>query len=157
MIHEAVLRKALDEVTGERAIFDVDMRHDLRTPCGDCPFRKSSPFHGGVAAGLVQLLEAIDDGKAAHTCHKTDPRKSCDGPRPQGGVVQACAGMTLMLIRTGDGADLQRSIIRAIDDGRLDIRMMAKIAETADDVFTIPELRAFYLREIKARYFGGDE
>jgi len=147
-----MLRKAAAGIEGDPPIFDRDLRHDIRTPCNDCPFRKSSPFHAGVARTLPTLLEAIDDGKAAHTCHKTDPRPSCDGPRPQGGTVQHCAGMTLMLIRTGDGADLQRSIIRAIDDGRLDIKTMAAIAETADDVYTVKELRSFYLREIKARF-----
>lgn len=127
---------------------------DLKNPCDDCPFLKSSPFHQGVASSLPVVMEMIEAGAFAHTCHKTDTRPECDGPRTWGGRPKHCAGAILMLLKAGDGKDLQRPLIRAIDEGKIDIKDMAARAKRDSRVFRLKELLRFYLREIKKRMGG---
>lgn len=129
-----------------------DLDWDLEHPCGDCPFLKSSPFHEGVATALVSHCESIDEGKFAHTCHRTDNREACDGPKNwTKGKPKHCAGAILMLLKTGNGKDLQLPLLQAAEAGLFDIHRMAAIAEKDTKVFTMDEMFKFYLREIKRR------
>jgi hypothetical protein len=145
------LREAAAKIDGEDPVLVRDMAWDMARPCSDCPFLKSSPFHNGIARSLPTYQALIDAGHFAHTCHKTDPRKACDGPQPQDGrPVQHCAGALLSLLKTGDGYDLQLPLLLAAESGKFDVHAMTKAAEADDTIHTIPELMQFYLSELEA-------
>lgn len=70
---------------------------DLKRPCKDCPFKISTPMHGGVMKSLTEYSASIDLGEFAHTCHKTDFRAdSVEGKKYQG-TVQHCAGALALM------------------------------------------------------------
>lgn len=149
MIPEQTLRAALAKVTGEETILESDLRFDLKHPCGDCPFLKSSPFHQGVAKSLPEYIETIEAQNFAHTCHKTDNRKAVDGPRNHDGAPQHCAGSLIMLLRDRKHW-MQRPLVRAMDDGRFDVTgFMAATKGDRRRVFTMKGLLRFYLAELE--------
>lgn len=132
----------------------AELEWDMTQPCSDCPFRKSSPFHGGVATNIPSYVDTIEGGIFAHTCHKTDTSPQCDGPvrgmeaeRP----AKHCAGAILMLLKTGDGKDLQLPLLKAAEAGKIDVHRMAEVAKDSPDVFTLREFLVFYVREIAKR------
>lgn len=145
-IPESVLRDALAKVIGEPQILESDVDWDLKHPCGDCPFLRTSPFHSGVAKSLKAYVESMRGGTFLHTCHKTDNRQGCDGPRNWGGRPKHCAGAILMLFKSGGTAWLQAPFIRAIDDGKVDVAALAIQAKADRRVFTLRGLLGFYLR-----------
>jgi hypothetical protein len=122
-----------------------------KNPCGDCPFLNTSPYHGGVASGLKACVEAIKAGNFVHTCHKTDNRPNCDGPRNWKGKIQHCTGAIMMLLRTGKGMDLQLPLMKAAEQGKIDLADMTKRARASKFVFTVPGLIAFYAEEVSIR------
>lgn len=65
-IPDDVLRQALADVNGEPAVLAKDVGWDLKSPCGDCPFLKTSQFHQGVAASIPQYIESIESHTFAH-------------------------------------------------------------------------------------------
>jgi hypothetical protein len=144
-IPEHALRAALERVNGEPPVLARDVDWDLKSPCSDCPFLRTSPFHEGVAESLQSYMESIDARRFAHTCHKTDPRPKCDGPHTWDGRPKACAGATMMLLKTGAGTDLQLPLLEAAVAGKLDLADMTARANADNRVFKIPELLSFYL------------
>lgn len=155
MIPDGALRKALEAITGdEPAVLASDVHWDLRNPCADCPFIKSSPYHQGVAESIPALCESIDNGSFAHTCHKTDYRKQCDGPvagKETGRAIQECAGSTLMLLKTGNGKDLQLPLLQAMESGKFSseaVQEMTARAKRDPNIFTIREFLHFYARKL---------
>lgn len=128
-----------------------DLDWDLKTPCADCPFTKAAPFHEGVAQGLPGVLESIEAGNFSHTCHKTDRRPMCDGPQTWEGRTKHCAGAVLMLLKTGDGKDLQLPLLRAAEAGKLDLHDMTARAKADTKCWTVDGLMRFYLRGIRER------
>jgi len=138
-----------DEDRIELARMDAsDLHWDLEQPCNDCPFRKGVPFHKGVCSSLPLYLGEIERGNFAHTCHKTDNRPSCDGPRPENATMQHCAGAIIMLLKTGEGYDLQRPLLKAVDAGKLDLKKMAAIAKGDTKCYTVLELVKFYAKGV---------
>lgn len=130
-------------------LFAKDVGWDRKSPCNDCPFLKTSPFHEGVAGSLPLYMQSIQDGEFAHTCHKTDNRPGCDGPRNwHGEQPQHCVGAILMLMKTGKGMDLQLPLLRAAEAGKIDLREMMDRAKKAANVFTVFELLKFYGRKL---------
>lgn len=122
-----------------------DLDWSRKRPCADCPFLKTSPFHQGVAGSLPEYVRSIEDGRFAHTCHKTDNRAEVDGPKNfRGERAQHCAGAVLMLLKTGKTMDLQLPLLEAAERGDLDLAEMTAIAKASDDVFTVGELLQFY-------------
>lgn len=150
-IPDPILRAALAKVIGEEAVLVSDVDWDLKNPCDDCPFLKASPFHEGVAENLVQTTEAIMAHRFTHTCHKTDSRPSVDGPRTWPGKVKHCAGALLMLLKTGNGLDLQLPLLQAIEAGKFDIKEMTARAKADRSVFTVPGLLKFYANGMARR------
>jgi hypothetical protein len=68
-----------------------DIGWKLKTPCSDCPFKRTTPLHTGIMADLPMYEEKIKERRLAHTCHKTDSR--ADGYVPTyDGQVQICPG-----------------------------------------------------------------
>lgn len=129
-----------------------DLDWSRLNPCNDCPFLKTTPYHGGVAGSLLKYLDTIEDGNFAHTCHKTDNRPACDGPRDfEGEKPQHCAGALLCLTKTGNGKDLQVPLLQAAEAGLLDLKALTARAKLAKFVFTLPEMVRFYLRELSER------
>lgn len=120
---------------------------NLARPCADCPFRRDAPDHLGVVKSLPEYLDSIRGGTFAHTCHKTDNRSSCDGPRSfTGEQAEHCAGALHFLIRCGEGLDLQLPLLQAIEAGKLDIHAACKAAEADEAVFgSLKEFIAYYL------------
>lgn len=156
-----VLRSAISKVTGEDAVLVDDVRWDLRHPCADCPFVKTSPYHEGVAESLATShAAAIMQQRFAHTCHKTDTRETCDGPvsgKETGRPVQHCAGALMMLLKTGAGMDLQLPLLQALDDGKLrgeDLRELTARAKADPAIFTLPQMLRFYEDELAKRCRG---
>jgi hypothetical protein len=73
----------------------MEIGYKLKTPCNDCPFKKSSPLHEGVMRSLPEYDGYMKSGSFAHTCHKTDNRS--DGYVDNyGGQIQHCAGALIM-------------------------------------------------------------
>jgi hypothetical protein len=73
----------------------MEIGYKLKTPCNDCPFKKSSPLHEGVMRSLPEYDGYMKSGSFAHTCHKTDSRS--DGYVDNyGGQIQHCAGALIM-------------------------------------------------------------
>ena len=124
---------------------------NLKQPCADCPFTKRAPFHEGVAGSLPNYVERIESHQFAHTCHKTDRRPECDGPHTWDGKPEHCAGALMMLLKTGDGKDLQLPLLEALQEGKFDVEEMTRLAKANKNVFTLRELLDFYLEEIGKR------
>jgi len=74
----------------------AELRFDLKKPCKDCPFLKTTPHHEGVASDLMSISTSIESENAAFTCHKTDPRSDSPTGQRHTGPVQHCAGFILM-------------------------------------------------------------
>jgi hypothetical protein len=121
----------------------TDVDYDLKRPCDDCPFRKSSRFHEGVAIETPQLVQSMTDRVFAHTCHKTDPR--ADSPQGQRyeGRLQHCVGALFMLIKTGRGFDIQVPYLEAAHEGRLDLDSLVAAAKADTECFTVLEFLQF--------------
>lgn len=141
-------------------VLPVDVKYDMVSPCSDCPFLKTSPFHQGVAESMVQYLESMEDGTFAHTCHKTDNRPAVDGPRNHKGDTQHCVGALLMLMKTGNQKPkrrrktwnwMQRGLMYGLTTRRLSNEKFSALSREADrrkDVFTVNEMIVFYLHGI---------
>ena len=128
--------------------------YNLRHTCNDCPFRKDAPMHHGVAMSIMEYLRMIDARLFAHTCHKTDNRPSCDGPKNyKGEVPEHCAGALHFLIKAK--LDGQLPILQAMNDGRLNYEQARKDAETSPVFSSSDELIRYYmpvmLKEINER------
>ena len=130
---------------------------DRISPCGDCPFLKTTPYHGGVAASLPAYFESINNHTFAHTCHKTDNRPECDGPRNHVGTMQHCVGALLMLLKTGKGMDLQLPLLKAAEAGKIDLASRMRQARKWKNVYTVGELLDFYQAEVARRWHAGEE
>jgi len=122
---------------------------DLKAPCGDCPFLKTSPFHEGVAGSISSYVESIQSGVFAHTCHKTDNREACDGPKNyKGERPQHCVGAIMMLLKTGHTLDYQMPLLHAAERGEIDLKAMHEAATANENVFTVGQLLKFYADEL---------
>jgi len=75
----------------------------MKAPCSDCPFKRTSPIHSGVAKDLINIHGKIEMGRFAHTCHKTDKRSDGYDPNYKGGVKH-CAGALVMMKNMGPEA-----------------------------------------------------
>jgi hypothetical protein len=128
-----------------------EIEWDRPSPCGDCPFLKTSPYHQGVAGSLTAYVESIRGNRFAHTCHKTDNRPACDGPKNHAGKPQHCVGAILMLLKTGNGMDLQLPLLQAAEAGKVDLAARMAQAKAAKNVFTVKELLRFYRTEVAKR------
>jgi hypothetical protein len=128
-----------------------DIAWDKPSPCADCPFLKTTPFHLGVAGSIPSYFESIGNNSFAHTCHKTDNRPACDGPKNHVGKVQHCVGAILMLLKTGKGMDLQLPLLKAAEAGKVDLAARMRQAKKWKNVYTVRELIAFYESELAKR------
>lgn len=144
------LPQEVRDLLADMAEYHVDeIGWDLKRPCADCPFVRTSPAHEGVAGSLPAYMESIESNQFAHSCHKTDMRPECDGPHTWHGKPQHCVGALMMLLKTGEGMDLQLPLLQAAQEGKLDLAEMTAAAKANADVFTVKELLAFYLKWIK--------
>jgi hypothetical protein len=73
------------------------LRYDLKKPCKDCPFLKTTRFHEGIYNSLPELVSAADRGLMCHTCHKTDPDSDSKEGTSYTGPLQHCAGLLVMM------------------------------------------------------------
>lgn len=155
-IPDEPLRKALAEALGEPAVLAADLHWDMRNPCSDCPFLKSTPFHQGIAKSVPAVHESIEQHTFSHSCHKTDTRPQCDGPvrgKETGRPVQHCAGAILMVLKTGKGADLQLPLLKAMESGKIsakDVQKMTRRAKRDANIFTLRGFIDFYRRKLEA-------
>lgn len=69
------------------------MRFDLKSPCDECPFRRTCREGWLGEARATQIAQSLRDG---HTfiCHKTGRERNVDD-------AQMCAGATLTMRRDG--------------------------------------------------------
>lgn len=134
------------------AVLAGDLHWDLRQPCGDCPFLKTSPYHEGVEGHVSEYAAALQNNEFGHSCHKTDNRANCDGPiRGQRlpAPIQHCAGALLMILKTGRCFDLQLPLLKAMEAGKISaeaVREMTRKAKADKRVFTVPGLLKFYAK-----------
>jgi hypothetical protein len=95
-----------------------EVNFNLRRACKDCPFRRSTPHHEGVASDLENLYGQIERGGFLHSCHKTDPRSDgyVEGYK---GPVSHCAGAMTLIKNMGpehfQGSMLKREVRRYMD------------------------------------------
>lgn len=121
-----------------------DLDWSRKTPCHDCPFLRTSPFHEGIAARAESVATSIINNTFAHTCHMTDNNPMCDGPHNwKKAKPQHCAGAIMMLLKTGRGMDLQLPLLHAASAGRLDLTEMKKRAKADKRVFTFSQFIKF--------------
>ncbi len=130
---------------------------DLAGACNDCPFRKSTPAHIGVCESIPFYINSIDANIFCHTCHKTDNREGVDGPRTYQGKPKHCYGALVMLLKTGDGKDLQLPLLRAVEDGKLDLETLSRIAENDSEFFTLREFLGFYGKWLRGKIREAEE
>jgi hypothetical protein len=121
-----------------------DMDWSLRRPCSDCPFRRATPYHVGVARGIWDLILLIDEHRFAHTCHKTDPRSDSPEGQRWKGRTQHCMGSLFMLAKTGRGADLQLPLLEAMQAGKIDAEGLERRAKRDRACYRLGEFLAFY-------------
>jgi hypothetical protein len=126
-----------------------EIRFDLKRPCNDCPFRRSSRFHPGIAANTESLCNAIGFGELLHSCHKTDPFADCIPSERYDLPLQHCAGAVILCLKSS-GCDLQKHLIRASAEGKIDLRLMRRIARDDKECFTLSEFIKFQLVGVKA-------
>lgn len=147
-----VLRAALESVQPGEVVLVNDVVWDLKSPCDDCPFMRTSPYHGGVAESLPGMAESImERHEFSHSCHKTDCRPSVDGPQTWQGAVKHCAGALMMLLKTGKGLDLQGPLLDAASKGKFDVHEMTRRAKLDGRVFKLNEMMDFYQRAMARR------
>lgn len=76
------------------------MTHRLTTPCGDCPFRTDRPFPL-TAQRATEIAECLRGG-GDFPCHKTLDYDGTGEPDINGPRAQRCAGMLIVMERSGD-------------------------------------------------------
>jgi hypothetical protein len=128
-----------------RSVKKGDLGWKLRSPCAECPFKTTTPFHEGVAADLPATLTAMMEERFAHTCHRTDPRSDYKGAKRYRGQVQHCAGALIMMERSGR---VSLPMADAIASGALDPNKLDMKAP----VYTIREMIDAYLGYLTKRY-----
>lgn len=71
---------AAAKINGEQPLLARDLDWSMTTPCGDCPFLKSSPFHEGVADSIPAYAEAIESPACSGSQFATScpPNRSTD-------------------------------------------------------------------------------
>lgn len=128
---------------GERSVNEVEF--GLRRPCKDCPFKRSTPHHEGVASDLVNLHGQIEKGGFLHSCHKTDPRS--DGfVQGYTGPVFHCAGAMIMLKNEGPDAIQGWMLLKRV-------RKYMKTLKQDPDVFeSFTEMVRHYYPFIKEKF-----
>lgn len=108
---------------------------DLKIPCAECPFRKSTPCEKKGIQDLPGLVDTMmTTGVIAHSCHRTDPRSDYANPKLINGKVQACAGFTLFALNSGYPTG---PMMRAYSAGKLSIKKLRKykpLAHSLDDL-----------------------
>lgn len=83
---------------------DVKIGYKVKTPCNDCPFRKSAPLHNGVMKDLPEYHKRLKAGSFGHSCHKTDART--DGfVNEYNGEIQHCMGVLSMFKKMDEATD----------------------------------------------------
>lgn len=73
------------------------LKYDLKKPCKDCPFFKSSELHSGIAKYLPDYHANLERNVFGHTCHKTDNRSDSLEGKKYRGQPQHCAGSIAMM------------------------------------------------------------
>lgn len=115
---------------------------DMKGPCNDCPFRRDAPDHEGVCASVKGYIEALEENRFSHSCHKTDNR--ADGPRNHTGAVQHCGGALHFIVRAK--CDLQLPLLQAADAGKINLRELSTRARRDKRVFaSVSELLSYYI------------
>lgn len=126
-----------------RNIAAEDASWDMKRPCADCPFRRSTPWHEGVACSTIDYFHSIEAHTFSHSCHKTDSRAdSVEGKRYEG-PVQHCIGSLFMLVKSGHGLDCQIPLLEASRDGKLDLGWLEAAGNADTECFTLDEFLAF--------------
>jgi hypothetical protein len=116
-----------------------DFDWDLKRPCADCPFRRGTPFHEGIAGNTQGVIESIRRHTFAHTCHKTDNFSDSPEGRRFVGRFKHCVGSLIMLIKTGRGHDLQIPLLEAAQAGKIDLDELMATAKADKDCYTLHE------------------
>jgi hypothetical protein len=136
------------EAVNPELLFAASLEWNLKAPCNDCPFRRNAPDHEGICGSLPELVKSIEAGTFAHTCHKTDKRPTCDGPvagdaGSYRGPTEHCAGALHFVFRAQRW--MQHAILKADDDGKLDIVDVEARALKDESVFrSMRELLDYY-------------
>lgn len=102
------------------------MRFDLKTPCKECPFRKSAFYLNGERAEEIANY-AVKDSKT-FACHKTIPEYG------NSKMEQQCAGALIMAAKT-ESYNKMFSIaeyLRIYDPSKID--MSADVYDNPEDM-----------------------
>jgi hypothetical protein len=116
-----------------------DLDWDLKRPCQDCPFRRSTPPHEGTAAAAFDTILSLEDHRFAHSCHKTDPRSDSPGGRRLTGRPKHCRGALIMIVKSGKGYDLQLPLLRAGEAGLIDLDELTRAAKADRECYTVTQ------------------
>ncbi len=101
-----------------------EVGYDLKAPCNDCPFRRSSPLHKGVLHSLPDYEKRITEGEFGHSCHKTDERADSGFVSLVNGKIQHCVGALAFMKKMEEADDpeepklkTQMGLLRALVRG----------------------------------------
>lgn len=123
----------------------VNISWDQKSPCNDCPFKKSTGFKNGVQSNIGEILtDLVDGGFIAFSCHKTDPRS--DDPKAQDykGKMQHCAGFMMMAEKSQMRTIPMQA---AIDQGKLKIEELKGF----DEVYSVGGMCRDLLKHCKEK------
>lgn len=126
------------------------IRFKLRRPCAECPFKKTTPLHRGVALNLDTLAESLRDETFAHSCHRTDSRSDYRQAKRYRGEIQHCAGALIMMEKSGC---VSLPMANAMAFGELDVKRL----DMAAPVYTVYEFLTIYIDWMKSPNFGDQE
>lgn len=147
-----------DEAVSIRSVDELDWTR--KASCKDCPFLKSSKFHEGIASNLPSYAESISEGKLIHTCHKTDNREGCDGPRNyKGEKPQHCYGAIMMMLKSYSSIPTPMPILEASRKNLLrpGLLYFARRARKDTKFFTWKEMISFYAKGIEEHYAAKED
>jgi len=104
------------------------MNFDLRSPCGNCPFRTDVEFY--LPTGRVkEICASITTGDKTFSCHKTTKHDDEGRSIPHRGE-QHCAGALVMLERINRPNQMMRIAERLRYYDRSKLRMDAPVFES---------------------------
>src|SRR5687768_3146507 len=114
---ELALKKYHEQFDGlNDAQIAAGLQFDLRAPCRDCPFKRTTKPHPGVARYLPAVIAQLMGGDTSHSCHQTDPRADSPIGRKHTGPIQHCAGF---MIAAQNARIRTETMDMAIANGRL--------------------------------------
>jgi len=111
------------------------MKHNLTTPCKDCPFRKDViPYLTNDR--VREITEAVTRGQQSFSCHKTT---TSVGKSNMDEGAEHCAGAMIMLEKMDQPNQMMRIMERIGMYDRTKLDMNAPVYESTEEMVEVYE------------------